>query len=77
MMPDKSVAPNPVQIDYLANAAWQVLCNMGKSGLTMSKISKAELREALEPFMTGTRGRIGLSMTLEDAQSTMEDDDVS
>jgi hypothetical protein len=69
--------PNAHQIEQLANAACQVLDDMGADGLACCGLAKAALRIAIEPFLTGDRAEaeaeVPLGMSMEAALTLFKD----
>lgn len=59
-------AYTPEQISALADAVWQALDDMGKSGQSCCLATKAQLRIAIEPFVDDDTPTIDYSLV--DAQ---------
>lgn len=58
------------EIEYLANAMWQLLDDMKGGGLNVCLAAKAEARIAFEPFNDDPEAMDGI-MTLEEARAVM------
>lgn len=58
------------EVEYLANAMWQLLDDMGKRGASVCLAAKAEARIAFEPFADDDCPLDNL-MTLDEARAVM------
>lgn len=65
--------PTQKQIDDLADAMWQLLDDMGKSGQSVCLAAKADARLAFEPFRDAADGVYEDWMSVEDAARVREE----
>lgn len=64
--------PTPGQIHALAEAMWQLLDDMGKTGQSACLAAKANARVAYEPFRDQSEVEFDDWMSLKDARSIID-----
>lgn len=65
--------PTPEQIEALADAMWQLLDDMGRSGRSVCLAAKAQARVAYEPFRDNSEGEYHDWMSLTDAERILKE----